>query len=191
VCLPTTVHNSGVSLPWAGSSRAGLPRLQRYYQDTTTSCCSSRITSFPSLGGTKNAHNYVRFSRCYRMPNIGPGIVQPVTLSRSTYIRLFSLETTGPLKFPENLICTFAHAPATPDGQALQAIRRRPYCPRLFNDEDPDESLSRLNNMAFALAVYASQCRLPDAHARLAPGCLAKLDRTGLSPAKIPTKGFP
>ena len=41
----------------------------------------------------------------------------------------------------------------------------------------PTTSLSELNSMAFGLAVYASQDRLPDHHARLASSCWS--DATG------------
>ena len=48
------------------------------------------------------------------------------------------------------------------------ALARPPLCPRR---RLPRFVLSRLNHTASALAVYASQCRLPQHHARLASGC--------------------
>ncbi len=40
----------------------------------------------------------------------------------------------------------------------------------MTNAKAPTISLSKLNSMAFGLAVYASRCGLPQPHARLASG---------------------
>jgi hypothetical protein len=45
-------HVPDASLPSAGSARAFVPPVRRYYQGTATSCRPSRRASFPSLGGT-------------------------------------------------------------------------------------------------------------------------------------------
>ena len=131
---------------------------------------------------------------CNKAPDVivcqtsGQGLFSRLPSVDSTYIRIFPLETTGSLKFPQNLICTFAHAPATPDGQTLQTIHNACVVPACLTTKTPTRTLSRLNNMAFALAVYASQCRLPDAHARLAPGCSVKLGRQDFHPQRFQQK---
>src|SRR5512135_1876987 len=51
-------------------------------------------------------------------------------------------------------------------------------------------SISGLNHTAHSLAVYASQCRLPRHHARLASGCWPSSAGRGLVPRKVPSKGF-
>ena len=55
----------------------------------------------------------------------------------------------------------------------------------------PTKGLSKLNSMAFGLAVYASQDGLPRHHARLASGRWSgQALPDGLSTRKVPTKGF-
>jgi hypothetical protein len=52
------------------------------------------------------------------------------------------------------------------------ALSPRRHGPRSGNDEGfCNNRLSKLNHIAFRLAVYASQRRLPARHARLASGC--------------------
>ena len=52
-----------------------------------------------------------------------------------------------------------------------QTIRSSSMAPGHRRAEAPTKGLSTLNSMAFGLAVYASQRRLPDDHARLASSC--------------------
>jgi hypothetical protein len=49
----------------------------------------------------------------------------------------------------------------------------------------PAISISKLNSMAFRLAVYASWCGSPRHHARLAYDCSAQLYHVGLSPTGL------
>src|SRR4051812_20090574 len=51
-------------------------------------------------------------------------------------------------------------------------------------------SISGLNSTARPLAVYASQCRLPEHHARLASGRWPGSAGRGSMPRRVPTKGF-
>jgi hypothetical protein len=53
----------------------------------------------------------------------------------------------------------------------------------------PTKGLSKLNSMAFGLAVYASQCRLPHTTQDSLPAAGQALP-DGLSTRKVPTKGF-
>ena len=81
-----------------------VPLLQRYYQSATTSCHSSRRTSFPSFGGTS------AFTRSVRSPadecTAGAWSWSPDVSSRD-----LAEETTGPPKFLGNPNCPFAHDP--------------------------------------------------------------------------------
>jgi hypothetical protein len=73
--------------------------------------------------------------------------------------------------------------------------RARPYdavgtAPIMTTTKAPaTNNLSGLNRTALALAVYASQCPLPEHHARLASRCWP-LCGTGLVTRRILTKGF-
>jgi len=81
-------------------------------------------------------------------------------------------EATGAPKFLGNLISVCTCSKPTPAGllapdhngaATWPLVIRRQRLPRL--------GLSTLNSMAFGLAVYASQRRLPDDHAKLASSC--------------------
>ena len=50
-------------------------------------------------------------------------------------------------------------------------LRQRSVAPGDHNTEAPTIGISELNSTAFGLAVYASQCGLPQHHARLASSC--------------------
>jgi hypothetical protein len=50
--------------------------------------------------------------------------------------------------------------------------------------------ISGLNSTARSLAVYASQCRLPGHHARLASGRWPSFAGRGLVPRRVPTRSF-
>ena len=100
-----------------------------------------------------------------------------------------SLETTGSPTFLGNPKCAFALL-SDPGGSMTSGqydvsilpplnVQRRP--PHLF--------LSRLSNTASALAVYASQCRLPDPTQDSLPAAGQTLPN-GLPTGRVPTKGF-
>jgi len=82
------------------------------------------------------------------------------------------VETTGPPTFLGNPIVLLPCS-STPAGPLTSghcdAATRPPLTPRRRLPRA--KILSRLNHMASALAVYASQRRLPERHARLASGC--------------------
>ena len=81
-------------------------------------------------------------------------------------------ETTGSPKFLGNLTCPSAHALRLRRDCPSQTIRdRRAALGRGTAKAPARNRLSKLNTMAFGLAVYASQRRLPGRHARLASRC--------------------
>jgi hypothetical protein len=141
-----------------------VPLLQRYYQGITTSCRPSRLTSFPSLGNTTGAFGCIRISHRHRMLSGGPGVGHPVSPSGFS-----SVETTGSLKFLENpnvRLHMFFDSGRT---ACTRPFRRGSMAPAMATAKAPTRIvLSKLNSMAFGLAVYASQCWLPRPHARLA-----------------------
>ena len=119
-------HDPVSRFPPRGPRRSPVPPLLRYYQDTTTPWRSFRFTSLPSFGDTMVARGYF-CSRYHREPSIGPGVVHPVSPAGA----FSDMETTGPPKFPWNLICSFAHVPATPAGRAFLTIHETPMLPPL------------------------------------------------------------
>ena len=139
-----------------------VPLLPRYYQGTTTSCRPSRRTSFPSLGGT---------SRCTRSFRSSADECAAEAWSWSPGIsgRDIAEETTGSPKFlgnPNVRLHMFFDAGRT---ACTRPLRCSSMAPGIGTAKAPTKiGLSTLNSMAFGLAVYASQCRLPRPHARLA-----------------------
>ena len=83
---------------------------------------------------------------------------------------LHCVEKTGSPTFLENPNCALAllYDPGRTDD--TRPLRRIGMAPALSTAKAPTNGLSRLNHTASALAVYASQCRLPIHHARLASG---------------------
>ena len=79
-------------------------------------------------------------------------------------------------------ICTCS---STPVGRTVPHQKRNARTvPAKKRTKTPTRNpISRLNSMAFGLAVYASQCRLPKHHARLASGC--RLRSAGQALARI------
>ena len=95
-----------------------------------------------------------------------------------------SVGTTGSPRFlgNPNRALALLFDPGRTDGvRPFDATARPPHRPRR---RLPRLDLSGLNGTASALAVYASQCRLPVHHARLASGCWP--DFSG----RVPPAGF-
>ena len=158
-------------------------RLQRYYQDAMPSCCSSRRTSLPSFGGTSTFH-----SLC----SLSGGRVSRRSLELVTRCLQPGLaeETTGPPKFLENPNCPFAHDPSDSGRTAdTRPSRCSSVAPGQSTTKAPAKGLSKLNSMAFGLAVYASQCALPRPTQDSLPAAGQALP-DGLSTRKVPMKGF-
>ena len=150
------------SLHWL--QRSEVRQLRRYYQDAMTSCCSSRRTSFPSLGDTSDALVVFAPWRTSEPPR--PGVVNPVSPPGCCRGSNRSSQVLGE---PQLSVCTCSKpTPAglfAPDQFSATAWPLNPQVQRL-----PRLGLSALNSMAFGLAVYASQCGLLQPHARLASG---------------------
>jgi len=80
-------------------------------------------------------------------------------------------ETTGSPKFLGNPHDPFAVFQSD-SGRTVDArpVRHPSVAPGMKTAKAPTKGLSELNSTAFGLAVYASQCGLPQHHARLASG---------------------
>ena len=143
-----------------------VPRLRRYYQGATTPCRSSRRASLPSLGGT---------ILCTLASLLSAWRATPRAWGFCSTLRLPHPDSGGNDRashVPGEPSCAYAllFDPGGTDAPGHRDAPTRPPCeprrrlPRAI-------CLSGLNHTASALAVYASQPRLPGHHARLASGC--------------------
>ena len=83
--------------------------------------------------------------------------------------REFAEETAGPPKFLDNPIVRLLMFFDSGRTACTRPIRSSSMAPAMTKTKAPCElGISELNSMAFGLAVYASRCRLPVPHARLA-----------------------
>ncbi len=81
----------------------------------------------------------------------------------------YAEETTGPPKFLENPNCPFAHVLRLRQDCHSRPVQNGSVAPALGKAKTPCElGISKLNSMAFGLAVYASWCGLLQPHVRLA-----------------------
>ena len=164
-----------------------VPLLHRYYQGATTSCRSSRRTSFPSLGGTADGRLQFRFHRRQATNACRPEhIGHPVR----PHIPGLRAETTGSPTFLGNPHCAYALLvdPGRTDHTRPFSVRR--HGPRSDHDEgsrgnvsrgsitQPGHSLSTLRRMDYSTTTQDS---LPAAGQALPDG---------LSTRRVPTKGF-
>ena len=114
----------------------------------------------------------------------GPGFFPPDSLTGQ-----FLMEVTGPPRFQGDPNACMPRSP-TPARSGRDAVPRPDVAFRLPNSVGPHEGkLSRLNHAAYRLPVYASQCRLPQHHARLGSG-RQHTYRVGLATHWVPLKGF-
>ena len=141
-----------------------VPQLPRYYQGATTSCRPSRRASFPSLGGT-TVHSFVSLpaDECRRR-----GLELVTRYPRPGCCRGDDRISQVPGE-PRLSVCPCSSDPGRTD--RIRPLRCRSVAPGMRTTKAPAKGLSRLNRMAFGLAVYASQAGLPRHHARLASGC--------------------
>ena len=163
--------------------QGAVPRVHRYYQDTMTSCRPSRVASLPSLGDTTGSHSCFRSraaSATTRAWSWSPGSSgrdllpwrrQDLPSSWATpIIRLHMLfdsgETVRSRPIQSNRV-----APATGTAKALAM------------------HLSKLNHMAFGLAVYASSRSLPRATQDSLPAVGQTLP-DGLPTRRVAIEGF-
>ena len=164
-CLPT-VELLDASLPLPRVLAGQVPRLHRYYQGTATSCRPSRRTSFPSLGGTAGALRF-RLPGAEECVPAEPGVGHPVSPAGTS-----SAETAGSPKFLGNLDCPFAMFLDSGRTAGPRPLWDRSVALGRGTAKAPARNrLSKLDRMAFGLAAYASQRRLPKRRARLASRC--------------------
>ncbi len=154
-CLPTgELLDASLPIPRVLAGR--VPRLPRYYQGTATSCRPSRRASFPSLGGTTGPRIVRSRRRCVwqrRAWGCSPGI--PVRECFRGDDRIS--QVPGEPRFPFAHVLRPRPAPAclTTCGTLGVAPANR------TTRASTVRTISGLNSMAFELAVYASQGRLP------------------------------
>jgi hypothetical protein len=169
------------SLPWL---RAGPVRqLRRYYQGAMTACRPSRRASLPSLGGTSVA--LVLFAPERTSAPLRPGVGHPVAPS-GMYRGNDRLSQV--LGEPRLSVCTCS-TPTPAGPQAPDRVQCRGVALGHRTAKAPAKGLSTLNSMAFGLAVYASQCKLPRPTQDSLPAAGQALPGR-LSTRKVPLKGF-
>jgi hypothetical protein len=128
-----------------------------------TSCRSSRLASLPSLGGTSDG--LVIFARRRTSAPPSPGVGDPVTPAGFSLRKRQDLPSSWRtpivrLHMFSRLRCDFGTRPLRYRNVALDVGTAKALI----------IGLSKLNSMAFGLAVYASQAGSPRRHARLASG---------------------
>ena len=157
--------------------------LHKYYQDAMTSCRPSHRTSLPSLGGTSgalvgsflggkcNRRGLELINRCLH-PGCcrGNDRISQVPGEPQLSVCACSEPTPAGLQTPD---------PYSAATWPLQAEKQRLLA----------KGISKLNSMAFGLAVYASPSKLPNPTQNSLPAAGQALP-DGLSTRKVPMKGF-
>ena len=155
-------------MTWRPASLRGVrvgpvPPLHRYYQDATTPCRSSRVSSL-------SLDRRYRLCTCPSLPTgTGAAPVGLVLLSRSPPAP--SSGNGRASHVPGRPSCVFALLSDPGRTSASGHQRCSGTAPAGSKTRAPAKRISRLNHTASTLAVYASQRRLPDHRARLASGC--------------------
>ncbi len=150
------------SLHWL--QPGAVRQLHQYYQDAMTSCRPSRRTSLPSFGGTSVP--LVAFAPRRTSAPSRPGVVDPV--SPAGILPRKRQELPSSWGTPIVRLHMF-------QSDSGRTARTRPLrCSSMAlgttTAKAPTKGLSKLNSMAFGLAVYASPGSLPHHDARLASG---------------------
>ena len=163
----------------------GLPRrvplLQRYYQGITTSCRPSCRASLPSLGSTSVA--LVVFAPWPPSAPPRPGVGNPVSPAGKSPRKRQGLPSSW--RTSKLSVC-----PCSVDSggtACARPLRRRSMALGISTAKAPTKGLSKLNSMAFGLAVYASQYGLPRPTQDSLPAAGQALP-DGLSPARFQRK---
>ena len=172
-------HRYDISFPPRGLPRGGIPPLQRYYE------MFRRPAAHPAA------------LRCLRLA------VPSVRLCSSLHADPAPVRRPGVLQSDNPQVAhvgwrrpglpgswrTLVHVPCsrTPTGPPRQASCDASVLPSAFSTASAPAItvLTGLNHTARTLAVYASQCRSPGHHARLATGWAANPSRAGLAPAGL------
>ena len=169
------------SLHWL--QLGAVRQLRRYYQDAMTSCRSSRRAPLPSLGGT--SVSLVAFAPRRTSAPPRPGVGNPVSPAGNAAEEASrSSQVPGE---PQVSVCTCSNP--TPAGLLAPDHYGAAAWPLVIQNKGSHEGLSKLNSMAFGLAVYASQTGYPATTQDSLPAAGQALP-DGLSTRKVPTKGF-
>ena len=180
-CFPRSSLPADASLPSTGSSGASSP---------ASTVLSKRYDFLPPIPPHFVAFAW-RYLSVHSFFSLLGGRVRRRGLELVTRCssREFAEETTGSPKFLGN-----------PNVRLHMFRRRRQDCwhqtitvqqhgPWYRTAKAPTMGLSTLNSMAFGLAVYASQCRLPDTTQDSLPAAGQALP-DGLFTRRVPMKGF-
>ncbi len=155
-------------LLWASS-----PAFNRYYEGAKTASVRFLTSLFARIG-YPDVSQWFAYAGCETPPTY-PGLGRPVALLLVSFRQGDSRLSHVPVKPSLHLLYS-----KTPDGLLHSPLSCFQYCSRLNNSENSiNNTLSRLNRTAFALAVYAScrhLCLLCKTRFRL----MANLCRSGL-----------
>jgi len=144
--------------------RGEVRQLQRYYQDAMTPCrlpvalrflrlTVPRFHSLCSLLGGRVSRQGLELVTRYLQPGFRRGANRVLPSSWRTIVRLHMFQSdSGRTARTRPLRCS---------SMALGISKAKA----------PTKGLSKLNSMAFGLAVYASWSELPQYHAKLASSC--------------------
>ncbi len=163
-CFPQPGLPADASLPSTGSSGASSP---------ASTVLSKRYDFLPlvpprfvSFAWRYLSRSLVLFAprRTSALP--GPGVGHPVSPAG------ISLRKRQDLPSSWKIPIVRSHMIPSDSGRTAgtRPSRCRSMAPGMKKAKAPTKGLSKLNSMAFGLAVYASQCGLPTPHARLASG---------------------
>ncbi len=141
--------------------QGAVRQLHRSYQGTMTSCRPSHRASLPSLGSTSVA--LVAFAPRRTSAPPRPGVGDPVAPAGNLPRKRQDLPSSWgtPIVRLHMFFDSGRTACTRPVWSSSMALGMR-------KAKAPTISLSKLNSMAFGLAVCASWCGLPQPHARLA-----------------------
>ena len=164
-----TIHDSDASLPSPGSAQEvrspGSPVLSRRCDSPMS--VSLRFVAFAIAIPWQHTALISLPSPPCAFDAPGPELVDPATPPRDS-ARGDIGGSQVPVE-PHLFVCPCSRDPGrTGVSDHLRNARAAPAC---STTKAPTTVLSRLTDMASELAVYASWCRLPIPHARLAPGC--------------------
>ena len=179
-CFPQPGLPADAPLSSTGSSGASSPAStvlsKRYDSGQATafglsppslvgglSCFPPRFVSF---AWRYLSRSLVLFASRQTSAPLGPGVGHPVTPAGISPRKRQDLPSSW--RTPS----VRSHMIQSDSGRTAgtRPSRCRSVAPGMKTAKAPTKGLSKLNSMAFGLAVYASQCGLPTPHARLASG---------------------
>lgn len=178
-----TVHDSDVSLPSTGSAQDARSPASSVL---SRRCDSLTAVSLHFVSFDPRYHRRPRLafrSRCRRGAWVHRAwslVTRPLPPGSST------MEKSGPPKFPESLLCPFAHARATPAGQTSLTLNETSMLPPLIQRRRLQRSYYRgsvawLPNSLSTLRGVGYPDPTQDSLPAAGRAC-----RSGLSPAKAP-----